>query len=114
MSQTIALFSADESAAGTLRQSASVAWSLRMFFDTCLEGVVWREATGTEDEELKGYGDPRATPRLWRSSVPLPSLGLAYTSTRNELTSYWNGLRSVSVHLKAGQLAKGGPIPGPL
>ncbi len=24
----------------------------------CLEGVVYREATGTEDEELKGYGDP--------------------------------------------------------
>ena len=24
----------------------------------CLEGVVWREATGTEDEELRGYGDP--------------------------------------------------------
>jgi hypothetical protein len=24
----------------------------------CLEGVVSREATGTEDEELKGYGDP--------------------------------------------------------
>jgi hypothetical protein len=23
-----------------------------------LEGAVWREATGTEDEELKGYGDP--------------------------------------------------------
>jgi hypothetical protein len=24
----------------------------------CLEGAVWREATGTEDEELRGYGDP--------------------------------------------------------
>jgi hypothetical protein len=24
----------------------------------CLEGTVWREATGTEDEELRGYGDP--------------------------------------------------------
>jgi hypothetical protein len=24
----------------------------------CLEGVVHREATGTEDEELRGYGDP--------------------------------------------------------
>jgi hypothetical protein len=24
----------------------------------CLEGIVSREATGTEDEELKGYGDP--------------------------------------------------------
>jgi hypothetical protein len=23
-----------------------------------LEGIVYREATGTEDEELKGYGDP--------------------------------------------------------
>jgi hypothetical protein len=23
-----------------------------------LEGAVWREATGTEDEELKGSGDP--------------------------------------------------------
>jgi hypothetical protein len=24
----------------------------------CLEGIISREATGTEDEELKGYGDP--------------------------------------------------------
>lgn len=24
----------------------------------CLEGIVHRESTGTEDEELKGYGDP--------------------------------------------------------
>ena len=24
----------------------------------CLEGLVWREASGTEDEELRGYGDP--------------------------------------------------------
>jgi hypothetical protein len=24
----------------------------------CIEGSVFREATGTEDEELKGYGDP--------------------------------------------------------
>jgi hypothetical protein len=24
----------------------------------CLEGIVYREATGTEDEELRGYGDP--------------------------------------------------------
>jgi len=24
----------------------------------CLEGTVWHEATGTEDEELRGYGDP--------------------------------------------------------
>jgi hypothetical protein len=24
----------------------------------CLEGIIHREATGTEDEELKGYGDP--------------------------------------------------------
>ena len=24
----------------------------------CLEGSIFREATGTEDEELKGYGDP--------------------------------------------------------
>jgi hypothetical protein len=23
-----------------------------------LEGAVFREATGTEDEELRGYGDP--------------------------------------------------------
>jgi hypothetical protein len=24
----------------------------------CLEGIIHREATGTEDEELRGYGDP--------------------------------------------------------
>ena len=24
----------------------------------CLEGVVFREATGTKGEELRGYGDP--------------------------------------------------------
>ena len=24
----------------------------------CIEGLVFREATGTEDEELRGYGDP--------------------------------------------------------
>jgi hypothetical protein len=24
----------------------------------CIEGIISREATGTEDEELKGYGDP--------------------------------------------------------
>jgi hypothetical protein len=25
---------------------------------SCNEGAVWREATGTEEEELRGYGDP--------------------------------------------------------
>jgi hypothetical protein len=24
----------------------------------CVEGIIHREATGTEDEELRGYGDP--------------------------------------------------------
>ncbi len=48
----------------------------------CLEGLVAREATRTEDEELKGYGDPssnaeamalkRGSCEVWPGTLPLP------------------------------------------
>jgi hypothetical protein len=50
-----------------------------------LNGDVTREVTGTEDEELKGYGDPSSMPRRWRSREQLQSLGWEYISTRSDL-----------------------------
>jgi hypothetical protein len=51
----------------------------------CLEGIISREATGTEDEELKAMAIHRRMPRRWRSREQLQSLGWEYISTRSDL-----------------------------
>jgi len=40
------------------RSAPQANWRAARVSIPCLEGVVWREATGTEDGELRGYGDP--------------------------------------------------------
>ncbi len=42
----------------------------------CLEGSVFREATGTEDEELKGYGDPSSNAEAMALKRAAAKLGL--------------------------------------
>ena len=43
----------------------------------CLEGVVYREATGTEDEELRGYGDPSSNAEAMALKRVASKFGLA-------------------------------------
>jgi hypothetical protein len=42
----------------------------------CLEGVVSREATGTEDEELRGYGDPSSNAEAMALKRAVAKFGL--------------------------------------
>ncbi len=47
----------------------------------CAEGIVFREATGIEDEKLRGYGDPSSNtePMALERAAPKFRLGLSYT-----------------------------------
>jgi hypothetical protein len=43
----------------------------------CLEGIIHREATGTEDEELMGYGDPSSNAEAMALKRAAAKFGLA-------------------------------------
>ncbi|MBC7798137.1 MAG: DUF1071 domain-containing protein [Pyrinomonadaceae bacterium] len=43
----------------------------------CKEGSVWREATGQEEEELKGYGDPSSNAEAMALKRAAAKFGLA-------------------------------------
>jgi hypothetical protein len=53
------------------------AWSQRGSPFPCLEGVGYREATGTEDEEHKGYGDSSSNAEAMALKRAASKFGLA-------------------------------------
>jgi hypothetical protein len=50
----------------------------------CLEGSIFREATGTEDEELRGYGDPSSNAEAMSLKRAAAKFGLGLYLYQNQ------------------------------
>ncbi len=55
-----------------------------------LEGIVSREATSTEDEELKGYGDPSSNAEAMALKRAAAKVGLPHRHAVSTFVGYEN------------------------